>query len=1660
MTLSNNAIKFLQAQYRAIFKRAYIKGLATAVLLTAGLAATSANADVYLSTQSFTKDWNSGLKQYELVSTENNYEGGQVNIDHFVDTIAAVAGGNTGAVTSGDVALITTGMVHYDGALPTGDMNFMNVMGAVNWSSTAKGTTASGGNLTIGGTNADINGNVIRSSYSGSSYGGSAFGGLALNSADEAIASGNTLTVQADKYADAANIGGYAFSSGDNASTLNNTLNYFSSKVVQGIDTSDVAKTLAGGYARSNSKTSTVTISGNTLNLGSASNSSATDIKAKTTFAGGFGRLHNASGTITISNNTANLTNVTLTSTEAKYIVGGGTDKGAGSASMTGNKVVLNDVTVSGSSIIIAGAYDKTGIAGLTATGNSVTVGADSVITDASIYSTYSKDGYYESETDGQIQLDGTYNVSAGKSATLAANDITVSGKITNAGTLTIGTSTADTFIVTGGSMSNTGTVVINSDQLSVTEEYFNGLFTKGTGVTQGKLNFSGSAINVDGAVDLNELGIIGTDGVLTTNNFTLNESATLTANTISLDNAYKADKLVLDTGTLNIAAGEDKKFIFSSGTITVRDVLNGAAATDRVVIKAETEGKKATLNLIADEQGKVTNIDRFNVGWTSKASGTSTLSVEGTWDFGGARVTASNNGKVNFDGTVSNVSDLMLEKNGAVTVNGNLTIERLLAGEDNNSGSSLVLNGKLTVVGDNREGGDKGVTNYYNDVSLTQTTVTINNGGTLAITKADALDDFLTVNKDASGAVTGITVSATGDKTTDIGGWSGDKVTLNAGGTLQLNLAELNVTSLSSTALKTFKESLVAEGFKGSFDFGAGFTVDLSDNEELQTAIDNGEVSYSELASAGVNDVKGVADNAVVTVDSTTASGAAGINLSTGKAVELEGTNTVNVNSLVLTNTTGDNFVYTTTNGNEVAANVAVTANGAVNLTGNGTVGSLTKASGATGTSAVLTAGQGAIQTVKGKIDLGEVTIGAGTVDVTESVTADELNVNGTLTVSGGEGAVSIGTTGANIAGTLNAGAITSSGDMAVTGAIAAQSIILSGSADSLSVGDSSSSGLVEVETLDLNDGMLLIDPDWTQNASFVAVTTTAQDVVNVNGSIGVGQNSVGVFGATAAEAQESLSRLGLLQSGKLDEQGIGAALYLDDTLQIANQKHVLVDKNKDNSGLSTDLTGMTGSGSVTLREGSALVISESFSNELVEDQSKAIFNFAAADGTVTVSAESGAEIIFDSADILGGDTVTVATKASTSTATITTTLDDAEISAAGGLLEGTANGNTISFSLAQNAADHLYNQSNPIRDMTLDVVGNQNGTYDSADAGVYYIGAMNAHNGGADIERTARMALYGGAVQATLMAQQTSTDAISERLGMANPNSALIASNNAQGGGLWLSPVYKNHDSDEFEAEGVNYGADIDLYGLALGADFTTESGVRVGAMFNVGSGDAEGQGIGEGVSNDFDYYGFSLYAGVTFGNFALTADAGFTQVSNDLEQAVNYHGVGTLKADTDTQTVSVGVRGEYLFATPWVDVVPHVGVRYTSFDMDSYQAQVDGYTIANADADSMQVFSIPFGVTFSKDMAMGNWVVKPVFDLNLTANAGDDELESDVAFVGVSNVALTTEVMDSFTYGATLGVSAQYQESFSFGLNVGYTGSSSADEFGVNANARYTF
>lgn len=1682
MKLSSHALSFLLAQYRAIFKRAYVSGLASAILLTTALASTSAQAEVFLSTQSFAKDWNVALKQYELVSSANDYDNGKVNVNHFVDTIEAVAGGNTGAVTSGDVTLITTGMVHYDGSLPEGDMNFMNVMGAVNWSSPTKGTTASGGNLTIGGANADINGNVIRSTYSGTGYGGSAFGGLALNGTGEAITLNNTLSVQADKYADAANVGGYAFSSGNNATTSGNTLNYFSSKVVQGSDTSDVAKTLAGGYARSNSKTATVTISSNTLNLGSASNATPTDISAKTTFAGGFGRLHNKSGSIFVTDNTANLTNVTLSSTDTKYIVGGGTDRAATSASLTGNKVVLNDVTVSGDKIVIAGALALNAISGMTASNNSVTVGADSVITNASIYSTYSKNGYYASEKDGQIQIDGTYKVSASKTATLAANEVEISGELNNAGTLNVtghlnsneatihnsGTLNLanGASLATIAELTNTGTINVTDSGLRL-ETISNLLEAK-----DAKINLIASAVDKYAHISLEEEDVVD----LTSEKLTHSNSGNF---------AFHAESAQVTVGTDN------------SGYYRV--------SADRVI--AKTEENSAGIYTIASGD-LVYAMSSFNLS-SADTKGAKNLNVSGSLVLGSNADFVANSGyevtELDGAGRFNNVN---------VTLNDDNAKVKFMAGSWSDVGAVTVTKGDFSVI----EGADVTVkflgASAKDDVIVEGASLS---AADLAMSGAEASTVDVSSNSTFTTALDNVIdyTAAAGEVkesiTTDSKKFASGAIDLDGTSTIRLTGAKalLGTDTITIDQFKAIKEAIIGQNGMGTVSFDS---VNVGLAPEIEAA---GEISADAAADyAGSDALKNI------TVTGVTSSAVSGTN--TWGSVELaQGTTSVSVaegSALNLAGASGGNFV-TTADGQ--VGGISLTGDQAqVSLANGGTIADITGSSNAD--QQVVVAGNGNATTI-GKISNvntvtlqnGAVTVGAiedvanlattsspitaqGDIEVGNlsldsaltselssedpeavrfNVTAESLEMKEgaslttnklTLGASSGQAQASSTLTGQVTAQEIEVARGADNIISIVDATVNAESLTFTGDNGILSVGQAqgeeqeSAGGSLHLTTLDLNGGMLLLDPDYGSAAAFTTVIgADTEDFVSTAGSVGVGQNSVFVSGMAKDEAQSLLAKLGLTNSeGSLSRNNVGSAVVLNKSYHIARGAALYLNADGKidgvNDSLYTNVNALVNSlggsgGAVELGENTALVVTQSFT-----DKASELYLLEFADATnASVTLAENSKIIFDSTALVAGDQVklTNTTNVADSGTVIST--------AGGGLLTGSivsgTNESLISFSFNRGAERLLTQQSDPVKDMTVTVLKNENGAYDSTDAGVAFIAATGAHNGGRDTETAARFALYGGAAQAALMAQNSVNEAVSERVGSAQPSSGLIAADNGQGAGLWINPVYKSSDLDGFEAQGLDYGADIDLYGVALGGDFTFGPNVRVGAAFHIGAGDADGEGVGSGASNDFDYYGFSLYAGTSFGNFAVGADFGFTQVSNELEQSAY---LGKLSADTDAQVLTLGVRGEYLLSSDVANITPHVGLRYTSLDVDDYSVKCDATTIAHNDSDRMNVFSLPVGVTIAKDITAGAWTVAPQFDLTLTANMGDDELESSTEFVGVEAVGLNTEVLDSFTYGAKLGLKAQYQESFSFGLNVGYVGSSNSDEFGVNANARFTF
>lgn len=326
---------------------------------------------------------------------------------------------------------------------------------------------------------------------------------------------------------------------------------------------------------------------------------------------------------------------------------------------------------------------------------------------------------------------------------------------------------------------------------------------------------------------------------------------------------------------------------------------------------------------------------------------------------------------------------------------------------------------------------------------------------------------------------------------------------------------------------------------------------------------------------------------------------------------------------------------------------------------------------------------------------------------------------------------------------------------------------------------------------------------------------------------------------------------------------------------------------------------------------------------------------------------------------------------------------------------------------------------------------------------------------------ETVARLGPYGGIAHSALAASNATYSSIATRMGLGamRLDEAHLASN-ANGAVLWLNPLYRSSSSDDFANEGQGYGVDVDLYGVALGADVALNPSWRIGALFNVGSGSVDGSGAGAAVDNDFDYYSLGTYSAFTTGAFTLVGDVSYTAVSNDVSATTPASSIGKVGADIDCSSFSFGLTSKFDFALGDLTLSPHVGMRYSHLAIDDYN--VTGHeTYASFSAQSMDIFSLPVGMMLATDIAAGDWQVQPALDLTITPYFGDTELKGDVSWTGVSirSYQTVTEVLDDVTYGATLGIAAS-NGALSFGLSLSYTGSSNTDELGLQANARLSF
>ena len=189
MKISNNALNFLLAQYRAIFKRAYIKGIASAVMLTAGLAAGQAHAAApYLTGDNDHYYQQSGNSWKQHNATFHNTEG----------ITAGALGGNYYATKDGLEQESKLEIVSGGELTIGGDSTQPGVLTHVNSGTVAGGwAVASTGNITAQDNIVHIvaSGDVSMDGASNGSR-GVIFGGYVVADKGMASALGNKIFVQ------------------------------------------------------------------------------------------------------------------------------------------------------------------------------------------------------------------------------------------------------------------------------------------------------------------------------------------------------------------------------------------------------------------------------------------------------------------------------------------------------------------------------------------------------------------------------------------------------------------------------------------------------------------------------------------------------------------------------------------------------------------------------------------------------------------------------------------------------------------------------------------------------------------------------------------------------------------------------------------------------------------------------------------------------------------------------------------------------------------------------------------------------------------------------------------------------------------------------------------------------------------------------------------------------------------------------------------------------------------------------------------------------------------------------------------------------------------------------------------------------------------------
>ncbi|WP_418503512.1 beta strand repeat-containing protein, partial [Desulfovibrio sp.] len=1101
------------------------------------------------------------------------------------------------------------------------------------------------------------------------------------------------------------------------------------------------------------------------------------------------GAIYNAAGAtltvdgVTFANNSSNNVAGAINNRDGTVIITNSTFKGnsvptsAGGAiyNASGNLSTLGTITITGSTFegntagnggaVWNGSDGKVEIADSTFKGNTALagIGQGGAITNAD-----------QMTITGGSFANNTANYSGGAiyNGAHAANgqaSLTIDGTTFTGNSVKADFNTTQNDNIAGGAIFNDTNAKLDVKNATFTDNTSSlkggAIFNRDGTVTITNSTFKGNSVpkSAGGAV-LNESGNTGILGTITIKGSTFEGNTAGNGGAVwngsngqvdIADSTFKGNTALAGIGQGGAITNADQMTITGSTFEGNQAGKIGGAIFNAASGKLNFNGTNTFTNNTA--AGKANDI--YNAGTITVAGGTTTL----------------NSGLILAAGSTTSVSG------GALVINGTTTWEK-----GDTFGSLTVKGGALTLQkGDVLEGYDK---------AKGDTSLSVASGALYLINKDDYTaknftdaKDVLLKNANASfgfvggqlvddgGNVTGLVVSGNeikGDTTFATDGLESTKVdnssflendlTVKADPNTDVTIdsADVAVNKVNIETTATGDKSLTINN-DGSLTVVGGDADDkliaANGTEDLKKInVDAGELN---LGSAAMPDRgAGTLGSAEIVLGSNGSLNASNGDYTVG---DVTGTGNVTANTGANLNTGGITAQTVTADAANIKATGDVTA-GDIDLVKGGSVtsdknimvnGSIEDADGT-----LQAGGNITVQNDITKAGNGKLTVAAGgTIEAANisatNVAAKELTASGDVAVDGG--VLNLTGTDAADASTVKSLKLTNGTQASIAGSLQL------GSGETLTVGtgdDTVGGTTLSAQHIDLNGGMLLVDPAWGLASSNVAVESLSA------GSVGVGRNSYLALGT--ADTGWLPGVVGNYTKGVgLSETGITAALGVFKGIEIAADKNLTVDGSKTGTEIKTGWTSSGATNSATFADNSLLVIN---GQNIYGD--KAAISFK---NPGTLSVAEGAKLLVT--DAVAGQTYTIVDKVASvtgmtaggplagwkteglSTTTDMISLGDAVFNSANQTVTTSATRNDA-HTVFPNLSDGMANAVNDLYTGHAGAAGKPRWDYadvNSADMGVRFLSratdnrflGMDKNAAAESIESAARIAFAGAA-------------------------------------------------------------------------------------------------------------------------------------------------------------------------------------------------------------------------------------------------------------------------------------------------------------------------